>query len=449
MAHLSTSLAGWCRLPKTLSVSLTEAVTATHDFRVTSYSLLDGVGVGKHVSSSIFSAGDCHWILRFYPDGRKENGSAPYASVFLHLVWAATDVRVKYSLSLLQKDGSSMLPVKCSATDIFKAPSDNRGYRNFVTKSWLKNQSCLDNDCLTIRCVLTVIKGSHIEDVDMDLVDSHVWSIFKIARPISAAFWRCHGLVTEFVARGLTKFKRAPGLQSGGDFAKVLAAYETDGKLGRILANQKLFFFFGEANQKLVTLKPTRPSAFLHQHLEDLLKNGEGADVKFTVDGQLFCAHKCVLAARSPVFKAELLGPMKEGTARCIQIDDMQPAIFEALLRFIYTDCLPEKRKFYEAAAMQHLLVATDRYGVDMLKFICETRLAETIDVDSVAATLALAEQYSCSQLRRACIGFVASPDMLGAIMRTDGFRHLVASCPSVMEQILEQVSRVWVEHSR
>ena len=73
----------------------------------------------------------------------------------------------------------------------------------------------------------------------------------------------------------------------------------------------------------------------------------------------------------------------------------MEAAVFKALLHFIYTDCLPERSKSCEAAAMQHLLVTADRYGVDMLKFICETRLSETIDVESVAATLALAEQLS------------------------------------------------------
>jgi hypothetical protein len=440
MADLSAFPAGWRRLPKTSSVSLTDATTATHDFRVTSYSLLEGMGVGKHVSSSIFSAGGCHWNVRFYPDGCKENSSGSCASVFLHLIWAAMDVRVKYSLSILQKDGSAILPVKHSATYIFKAPSDSRGYHNFVTNSWLRNSLCLDKDCLTIRCVLTVIKGSHIEDVDMNSVDSHVWSVSKIARPIFATFWHYHSLVTEFVARGLTKFRQAgePGSQIGGDFAKVMASYETDAIFGQIWANQKL------ATQKLTSLE-----AFLQQHLEDMLKSGEGADVKFTVDGQLFRAHRCILAARSPVFKAELLGPMKEDAARCIRIDDMEPSIFEALLRFIYTDSLPENRKFYEDAAMQHLLVAADRYGVHLLKYICETWLAANIDVGSVATMLALAEQHGCLPLRRACIAFMASPDMLGAVIKTDGFRHLVASCPSVMEHILDKVSRVWADSSR
>jgi speckle-type POZ protein len=33
------------------------------------------------------------------------------------------------------------------------------------------------------------------------------------------------------------------------------------------------------------------------------------------VDGETFIAHRCILAARSAVFMAELFGPMKEETA--------------------------------------------------------------------------------------------------------------------------------------
>jgi hypothetical protein len=159
-------------------------------------------------------------------------------------------VPVHWLSCILQKDGSAILPVKHSATDVFEAPSDNRGYHNFVTKSWLKNSLCLDKDCLTIRCVLTIIKGSHIEDVDMNSVDGQVWSMSKIARPILAPFWHYHSLVTEFVARGLTMFRRAgePGSQIGGYFAKVMASDKTDARFGQILANQKL------ANLKMTSL---------------------------------------------------------------------------------------------------------------------------------------------------------------------------------------------------
>ncbi|OEL37209.1 hypothetical protein BAE44_0001772 [Dichanthelium oligosanthes] len=67
------------------------------------------------------------------------------------------------------------------------------------------------------------------------------------------------------------------------------------------------------------------PPSNLHEHLGDLLVAKEGADVTFQVAGETFSAHKCILAARSPVFKAELFSAMKEstGTEDSIRIDDM------------------------------------------------------------------------------------------------------------------------------
>ncbi|RLN15716.1 hypothetical protein C2845_PM02G13040 [Panicum miliaceum] len=66
------------------------------------------------------------------------------------------------------------------------------------------------------------------------------------------------------------------------------------------------------------------PPSNLHQNLGDLLASKEGADVAFLVAGETFKAHKCVLAARSAVFKAEVFGAMKESTnGALIRVDDM------------------------------------------------------------------------------------------------------------------------------
>lgn len=86
------------------------------------------------------------------------------------------------------------------------------------------------------------------------------------------------------------------------------------------------------------------PPPDLQRHLGDLLIAGEGADVKFQVAGETFRAHRCILAARSPFFKAELFGPMRQshGVAGvCIRVPDMEPQVFSALLHFVYTDSLP------------------------------------------------------------------------------------------------------------
>ena len=50
------------------------------------------------------------------------------------------------------------------------------------------------------------------------------------------------------------------------------------------------------------------PSSNLPQHLGQLLESHSGADVTFAVSGESFAAHKSILAARSPVFRAEFFG---------------------------------------------------------------------------------------------------------------------------------------------
>jgi speckle-type POZ protein len=84
----------------TSSRCLTASVTGTHNLEVTSYSLLEGMGVGKFVSSTTFSVAGYDWNLRFYPDGitdndRKEGYGAIWmlASVYqnsIAKVWHAT-----------------------------------------------------------------------------------------------------------------------------------------------------------------------------------------------------------------------------------------------------------------------------------------------------------------------------------------------------------------------
>nr|CAB3494686.1 unnamed protein product [Digitaria exilis] len=149
------------------------------------------------------------------------------------------------------------------------------------------------------------------------------------------------------------------------------------------------------------------PPLNLHKNFGDLLVSEEGVDVTFVVVGETFRAHRCILAARSPVFKAEVLGTMKESTSGAvIRVDDMDAQVFRALLHFVYTDALPDfqdMKKQDEAAMAQHLLVAADRNGMERLKLICEDRLCGCIDKASAATILALSDQHHCQGLKEAC----------------------------------------------
>uniref|UniRef100_A0A0E0DJM2 BTB domain-containing protein n=1 Tax=Oryza meridionalis TaxID=40149 RepID=A0A0E0DJM2_9ORYZ len=126
------------------------------------------------------------------------------------------------------------------------------------------------------------------------------------------------------------------------------------------------------------------------------MERGGRRRVTFEVGGESFAAHRCVLAARSSVFRAELFGAMKESTAGGkARVDGVEARTFRALLHFIFTDAVPElDGKDQETSSMaQHLLVAADRYNLERLKLICEDKLCKLIDVSSAATTLALAEQ--------------------------------------------------------
>ncbi|XBI02191.1 hypothetical protein VPH35_130792 [Triticum aestivum] len=183
------------------------------------------------------------------------------------------------------------------------------------------------------------------------------------------------------------------------------------------------------------------PPSNLHEHLGELLRSGTGADVTFLVAGESFAAHKAILAARSPVLMAGFFGEMKERSSGRAEVKDMEAAAFKATLHFVYTDTVPELADETETVMVmaQHLLAAADRFGLDRLKLICEGRLSGGISVDTAATTLALAEQHSCSLLKAKCLEFIVrTPATLSAVMATDGYQHLEASCPSVLRELLK-----------
>ncbi|KZV40609.1 BTB/POZ and MATH domain-containing protein 2-like [Dorcoceras hygrometricum] len=198
------------------------------------------------------------------------------------------------------------------------------------------------------------------------------------------------------------------------------------------------------------------PPSDIGQHFGQLLESGKGTDIKFEVDGDTFTAHKLVLAARSPVFRAQLYGPMKDEDTECIKIEDMEAPVFKALLHFVYWDMVPDFEEltglnsiWASTLMFQHLLAAADRYGLDRLRLICEDKLCKDVAINTVATTLALAEQHHCFQLKSACLKFVALPENLKAVMQTDGFDYLKESCSRVLSELLEYVARINMHNLR
>ncbi|KAM3214842.1 hypothetical protein ACQJBY_067038 [Aegilops geniculata] len=187
------------------------------------------------------------------------------------------------------------------------------------------------------------------------------------------------------------------------------------------------------------------PRSDLLDNLCNLLETQEVADVSFNVHGEVFRAHKVILAMRSPVFKAELYGPMSNECKRSITIEDMQPTVFKALLHFIYTDSLPPmddpNDEEYEEM-VKHLLVAADRYAMERMKLMCESKLCDTLLAENVTTRLALADQHHCSMLKDACIEFISYSNRMADVVASKGYERLKRTCPTICADILEKAAK-------
>lgn len=71
------------------------------------------------------------------------------------------------------------------------------------------------------------------------------------------------------------------------------------------------------------------PPSDIGKQFGKLLESGRFTDVNFEVDGESFAAHKLILATRSPVFKAQLFGPLKDQNTQCIKVEDMEVPVFK------------------------------------------------------------------------------------------------------------------------
>jgi speckle-type POZ protein len=330
-------------------------------FKVHGYSRLkELVKNGDHETFPHFSFGGCDWVLSYYPNG----GLAKHAYIVLLLIVDcsdAKDVEAKARVIILDKDGLPASPsVGMIVHKIFR--KNRRGFSLIISQASIEQSGHIKDDCLSIRCDLTLTKNISSEE-----------------------------------------------------------------KVG---------------NQFVVV-----PPSDLHLHFGNLLESMDGADVTFHVAGEKFLAHRFVLAARSPVFKAELLGALQENTGAPIEIQDMEADVFKCLLHFMYTDSLPalemasdqgETRR--DVVMAGHLLVAADRYNVERLKLMCEHKLCCHIDADMVASSLALADQHNCNGLKEACLQFISSPSNLEAMMASDGYEHLKVSCPSALKEFIARL---------
>ncbi|XP_024316400.1 BTB/POZ and MATH domain-containing protein 2 [Brachypodium distachyon] len=187
-----------------------------------------------------------------------------------------------------------------------------------------------------------------------------------------------------------------------------------------------------------------QPPVDMRSHFSDLLRTKESSDVTFEVGGEKFAAHRCVLAARSTVFKEKLFGNvvLEAKGGAVLKIDDIKPNVFSALLTFIYTDAFCGMEVDNEPKPVTwllQLLKAADTYDLQKLRLICEEMLAgRYMQVTNVAVIVAVAERRRCHWLKEMCLEFIKSHTRLLKIFTDDGLEEMIRTCsPSVLKELV------------
>jgi speckle-type POZ protein len=198
------------------------------------------------------------------------------------------------------------------------------------------------------------------------------------------------------------------------------------------------------------------PPTQLEIDLAVLLDSGKGADVTFRVvtrgGSEEIVAHRLILAMRSPVLEAMLAWGGQPAAAasssssssnssggggggNSIEVEDVEPAVFKQLLRWIYTGQCEEGA--IEAMA-DHLLEAAAKFGLPSLQALASRTMVTALDAEKLCDYFALAHAHDDKELKSACAALMTDTAAAAAVMKTDGWKRLKKERPLLGAELWE-----------
>ncbi|XP_051893729.1 kelch-like ECH-associated protein 1A [Pristis pectinata] len=166
--------------------------------------------------------------------------------------------------------------------------------------------------------------------------------------------------------------------------------------------------------RRLVNMAPVdAPSLKRHGHIDhtlgchscqalavmcDLRRDKQLCDVMVRVihngKEQVFAAHRLVLAASSPVFRAMFTSNLQEHQASEVKLEGIEPRVMECLIEFAYTSLVS-----VDEQCVQQLMLASSMYQVEGVINACSDFLVKNMDSSNVIGICHFAEQIGCTKL--------------------------------------------------
>ncbi|XP_021014745.1 TD and POZ domain-containing protein 4-like [Mus caroli] len=174
------------------------------------------------------------------------------------------------------------------------------------------------------------------------------------------------------------------------------------------------------------------PRCTLEDNVGELWENSLFTEVA----GHEFRAHKVILAARSPVFRAMFEHEMEERLTNRVEIPDLDPQVFKVMMGFIYTGKVLHLHSHSMAC---DLLAAADRYGLEGLMVMCEDALCRNLSVENAAHTLIVADLHSTEHLKTQALDFIIV--YASEVSKTSGWMSMRGSHPHLVAEAFHSLA--------
>lgn len=165
------------------------------------------------------------------------------------------------------------------------------------------------------------------------------------------------------------------------------------------------------------------------------------ADISIVVGETKIPAHRCILMARSPVFK-ELLAyatfsPSREDSASAspspqfeLQIEQRNPRLVDALIKFLYSGKIP----FDLDKMAKELMILAEYYGVKTLKSVCSEWLMKELCLKNAIDSLITAHLHRCPALKVASLELVVKH--AAKFMAQDDWAAFASNHPELLNEV-------------
>nr|XP_021000273.1 speckle-type POZ protein B-like [Parasteatoda tepidariorum] len=173
---------------------------------------------------------------------------------------------------------------------------------------------------------------------------------------------------------------------------------------------------------------------------DDLVKmfaDLEHSDVELRAENMSLPAHKFLLSARSPVFRAMFHHQdMLENESNVVEISDVDPKTLKSFLEFLYTGSVD----IIDDESALELLIIADKYQVLSLMDTCSKFALSALSLENACQILYLSDLLNLKLLRDNAVDFVVKH--FNEIFKSCEWSEYVEKNPSLVSEILSHLMK-------